>query len=80
MNNQKRILRIAKGEYLLDVSKEGVVTTHNKDSAMDISGWSFDTFTYFVTNLQKVGYIKAKAEWVDIPEEKEETKEEEVAE
>jgi hypothetical protein len=69
---KRKILRIAQGEYLLDANKDGVVTTYNKESAMDISDWKFDQLAYFISNLHKVGYIKAKVEEIEIPEEVEE--------
>jgi hypothetical protein len=73
----KRILRICEGEYLLDVSQGAVVTTRNKDVAMDISDWGFNQTTFIISNLQKVGYVGAKIiDVVDGDKDKDETTEE----
>lgn len=64
--NQKKILRIRQGEYLLAVEPKGVVTTHDKDRAMDISMWSLDQLGHMVKNLSRVGYKKAQVETVEL--------------
>lgn len=58
--NDKKILQIKKGEFLLDVTKDGILTTYKRDSAMDISVWSIDQLAHVTSNLHKVGYKSAK--------------------
>lgn len=58
--DNKKILQIKKGEYLLDIKDNSIVTTYNKDVALDISDWGLEQLSYIVSNLQKVGYTKAK--------------------
>ncbi|AYP68209.1 hypothetical protein PQE75_gp077 [Bacillus phage vB_BcoS-136] len=56
----KKILEIRKGEYLLEIRNNAVVTTYNQDIAMDISDWKWEQVEYIVSNLVKVGYSKCK--------------------
>lgn len=55
----KKIIQIKKGEFLLDVSRDGVFTTYKRNSAMDISNWTLERLGYILGNLHKVGYDKA---------------------
>jgi hypothetical protein len=65
MNNQKKILQIKKGEYLLEImTNNGVInsvkTTYNKDIALDISSMSLEQVGFLVENFKTVGYTKCK--------------------
>ncbi|UNH58349.1 hypothetical protein [Bacillus phage vB_BsuS_PJN02] len=44
----KKIIRIKNGEFILDITKDGVLTTYKRDSAMDISGWAFDKLAFII--------------------------------
>jgi hypothetical protein len=59
---EKKILRIRKGEYLMAIASNGVVTTHNKDKAMDISPWSLEQLGHILGSLKRLGYSKATVE------------------
>lgn len=62
----KKILRIKKGEYLLALTGEGIMTTLDTKKAMDISEWSLEQLGYIISNLKRVGYKKAEIETVKI--------------
>lgn len=62
---EKKILRIRKGEYLLAMEVNGIATTYNKDSAMDISNWSLEQLGMILSNLKRVGYKKATIEVIE---------------
>jgi hypothetical protein len=65
----KAILQIKNGEYLLDVLHSGAInTTYKRDSAMDISGWSFEQVSHIISNLHKVGYTTAQVINVEVKE------------
>ncbi|UNY48835.1 hypothetical protein P9294_gp120 [Bacillus phage FADO] len=68
----KKIIRIKNGEFILDITKDGVLTTYKRDSAMDISGWAFDKLAFIISNLKKVGYKDVKI--ITVPSEKKESK------
>lgn len=57
-----KVLRIRKGEYLLELTERGVVTTFNRDAALDISGWSMGQLALIVKSLGKAGYKKVAVE------------------
>lgn len=59
---EKKVLRIRKGEYLMAMEINGVVTTFNKDKAMDISNWSLEQLGLILKSLKRVGYKKATIE------------------
>lgn len=66
----KKILKIRKGEYLLEIRNSAIATTYLEDSAMDISDWSMKQLGYIIENLKKVGYTKASVEIIE-PKKKE---------
>lgn len=80
MSNKRKILKIAKGEYLLDIKHGGLLTTYNIKVAMDITNWNFNQFTYIVSNLRKLGYPNVEAQWIDLDKLEEEVVEETVEE
>ena len=53
---KKKVLKIKKGEYLLEIRNNAVATTYNLDQAMDISSWKLEQLGFIVGNLKKVGY------------------------
>lgn len=65
----KKVLKIRKGEYLLEIRNSAVATTYLVDSAMDISDWSMKQLGYIIENLKKVGYTKASIETIEKVEE-----------
>lgn len=65
----KKILKIRKGEYLLEIRNNAVATTYLADSALDISNWSLEQLGYIIGNLKKVGYTKASVVTVEKGEE-----------
>lgn len=62
---EKKIIRIRKGEYLMAMEVNGVVTTYNKDKAMDISNWTLEQLGMILSNLKRVGYKKATIEVIE---------------
>ena len=60
----KKILKIRKGEWLLEIRNNAVATTYLVDSAMDISNWSIEQLGNIIDNLKKVGYTKASIETI----------------
>jgi hypothetical protein len=62
----KKILRIRRGEYLLAVTGEGIMTTFDTKKAMDITNWTLEQLGYIVSNLNRAGYKKAEVETVKV--------------
>lgn len=56
----KKVLRIKAGEFLSEAFDNRINTTANINSAMDISGWSFEKLEYIMSNLRKVGFTKVE--------------------
>lgn len=71
----KKVLKIKKGEYLLEIRNNAVATTYSLEHAMDIREWSLDQLGYIISNLKNVGYTKASVVDVFSEEYGEETEE-----
>lgn len=63
--NIKKIMRIRKGEYLLELTNEGMHTTFDKDEALDISNWSISQVGLIAKSLREVGYKKVAIERIE---------------
>lgn len=65
----KKVLRIRKGEYMLEMQPHGMLTTHNNQKALDITNWTMPMVGRAISALKGAGYKFVGVETVEIMEE-----------